>query len=252
MINPMDLTGKHILITGASSGIGKATAIYLSKLGAKLTLVARNQEKLSGTLKLLEGEGHDIYPFDLKLVNLIEDLINKIVDNSGALDGLVHCAGIATMRPLRMTKPDFLHDIMLINYYSFVELIRCASKKDKYKEGASFIGMSSVASKYGDKSKLGYCSSKAAMDAAVRCMAKELAYKKIRVNTVVAGFIKTEMYEEYIDTVGEEAVDINISANQYLGIGDTKDIANAMAYLLSDISKIITGTGLVVDGGVLS
>lgn len=252
MINPMDLTGKHILITGASSGIGKDTAIYLSKLGAKLTLIARNQEKLRATLKLLEGEGHDIYPFDLKQINLIESIINKIVDNSGALDGLVHCAGISTMRPLSMTKYDFLHDMMLVNYYSFVELIRCVSKKGKYKEGASFIGMSSVASQYGDKSKVAYCSSKAAMDSAVRCMAKELAYKNIRVNTIVAGFIRTDMYDGYIETIGEESVDFKISAHQYLGLGDTIDIANAMAYLLSDTSKFITGTGLVVDGGCRS
>ncbi len=252
MINPMDLSGKHILITGASSGIGKATAIHLSKLGAKLALIARNEEKLKDTIKLLEGEGHDMYKIDLKEVNLIESLVNKIVDNNGPLDGLVHCAGIGTMRPLSMTKPDFLHDMMLVNYYSFVELIRCASKKNKYREGASFIGMSSAGSQYGDKSKVAYCSSKAAMDSATRCMAKELAYKKIRVNTIVAGFIRTDMYDEYIETAGEEAVDSNILLNQYLGIGDTIDIANAMAYLLSDASKFITGTGFVVDGGYLS
>ena len=251
MINPMDLTGKHILITGASSGIGKATSIHLSKLGAKLTLIARNEEKLGDTLKLLEGKGHAIYSIDLKEIILIESLLNKIVDSNGPIDGLVHCAGIATMRPLSMTKPDFLHDMMLINYYSFVELIRCASKKNKHREGASFIGMSSVASQYGDKSKIAYCSSKAAMDSAVRCMAKELAYKNIRVNTIVAGFIRTDMYDAYIETAGEEAVVSNIS-DQYLGMGDTIDIANAMAYLLSDASKFITGTGFVVDGGFLS
>jgi|LSQX01.1.fsa_nt_gb NAD(P)-dependent dehydrogenase (short-subunit alcohol dehydrogenase family) len=251
MINPMDLMGKHILITGASSGIGKATAIHLSKLGARLTLIARDEKKLKDTLKLLEGQGHVFYSFDLKEIELIENIINKVVDKGGSLDGLVHCAGIGTMRPLRMTKYEFLHEMMLINYYSFVELIRCVSKKNNYREGASFVGMSSIASLHGDKSKTGYCSSKAAMDAAMRCMAKELANKNIRVNTVVAGLIKTEMYNELVDNTGEEAVEKNMQG-QYLGMGETIDIANAMAYLLSDASKFITGTGLVVDGGYLS
>ena len=252
MINPMDLTGKHILITGASSGIGKATAIHISKLGAKLSLIARDEKRLKETLAQLDGEGHLIYLIDLKETHKVEKLINDIVNISGPLDGLVHCAGIANVRPLSMTNTDFLHDMMLINFYSFVELVRCASKKNRFNKGASFIGMSSIASKSGDKSKTAYCATKAAMDSAVRCMAVELAYKEIRVNTVIGGYIKTDMYKIYIETAGESAVNRKISSNQYLGMGDTNDIANAMAYLLSDASKFITGTGFIVDGGFLS
>lgn len=252
MINPMDLTGKHILVTGASSGIGKATAIHISKLGAKVSLIARNQEKLNDTLDMLEGNGHQLYPFDLKQTNGIEKLINEIVLKEGALNGLVHCAGIGDMRPLQMTKTNFLHDVMLINFYAFVELIRCASKKNKYVEGASFIGMSSVGSQFGDKSKTAYCASKAAMDSATRCMAKELQPKKIRVNTVVSGLIETEMSNMLVENTGEEAVGQNVLGRQYLGMGETVDIANAMAYFLSDAARFITGTGLVVDGGFLS
>src|SRR5665648_22091 len=123
MINPMDLTGKHILITGASLGIGRATAEHLSKLGAKLSLVARIIEKLEETLSNLEGDGHFIYPADLKEIDGIGNLIDRIVKDSGVIDGLVHCAGIATMRPLNMTTYNFLHDMMSINYYSFIELV---------------------------------------------------------------------------------------------------------------------------------
>ncbi|NLX90376.1 MAG: SDR family oxidoreductase [Firmicutes bacterium] len=252
MINPLDLTGKHILVTGASSGIGKATAIYISKLGAKVTLVARNEKKLEDTLSKLEGEGHSVYPFDLKQVEEIEGLINNIVSQKGALNGLVHCSGIATMRPLSMTRTAFLHDMMLLNFYAYVELIRCSSKKNNFTEGASFIGISSARSISGDKSQTAYCSSKAAMDAATRCMAKELATKKIRVNTVIAGFIKTAMYDMFVGNAGEEAVNSYILGRQYLGMGETVDVANAVAYLLSDAAKFITGTGLIVDGGFLS
>jgi NAD(P)-dependent dehydrogenase (short-subunit alcohol dehydrogenase family) len=252
MINPMDLTGKHVLVTGASQGIGRATAIHISMLGARVSLVARNEEKLKATLDMLEGDGHTMYSFDLKRVEDIEGLIKQIVSQNGPLSGLVHCAGIATMRPLAMTNSKFLHDMMLINFYSFVELVRCASKKKNFVEGASFIGMSSIGSQSGDKSKSAYCASKAAMDAATKCMAKELESKKIRVNTVIGGFVKTDMYNMYIDNAGEDAVNSHILGRQYLGIGEALDIANAIAFLLSDASKFITGTGLIVDGGYLS
>lgn len=252
MINPMELTGKHILVTGASQGIGREAAIHINKLGAKVSIIARNEEKLFETIKLLDGEGHSFYSFDLKETKNIEKLIDRIVAENGALNGLIHCAGVATMRPLTMTKPDFLHDLMLINFYAFVELVRCCSKKKNFITGASFVGMSSIASQSGDKSKVAYCSSKAAMDAATKCMAEELAQKKIRVNTVVGGFIETDMYQLFIDNAGEEAVEANVLSRQYLGVGEPVDIANAMAYLLSDASKFITGTGFVVDGGYLS
>lgn len=252
MINPMDLSGKHILVTGASQGIGRATAIHISKLGAKVSLIARNEEKLKETLDMLEGDGHTVDSFDLKQVEGIEGLVAQIITKSGALNGLVHSAGIATMRPLKMTKSDFLHDMMLINFYAFVELVRCASKKKNYLAGASFIGMSSAESQVGDKSKTAYCASKAAMDAATKCMAKELEPKGIRVNTVVGGFIKTDMYNMYIEKAGEDAFDSHVLGRQYLGMGEPIDIANAIAYLLSDASKFITGTGFIVDGGYLS
>lgn len=252
MINPMDLTGKHVLVTGASQGLGRATAIHISKLGARVSLIARNEEKLNETLEMLEGEGHTMYSFDLKQIESIEGLVKRIVSLEGALNGLVHCAGIATMRPFAMTKSDFLHDMMLINFYAFVELIRCISKKNNYLEGASFIGISSVASQSGVKSKVAYCASKAAMDAATKCIAKELETKKIRVNTVLAGFIKTDLYNMFIDKAGEDAIDSHVLSRQYMGMGEPIDIANAIAYLLSDASKFITGTGFIVDGGYLS
>lgn len=252
MINPMELTGKHILVTGASQGIGRETAIQICRLGAKVSLISRNEEKLIATLGLLDGKDNEVYPYDLKNIEDIEKLVKLIVSKRGAFDGLVHCAGIATMRPLSMTKYDFLHDMMLINFYAFVELVRCISKKKNHNKGASFVGMSSIASKAGDKSKIAYCASKSAMDAAVRCMAKELEPKKIRVNTVVAGLIKTDMYKEIIDKVGDDSVNLNVLDKQYMGMGEPLDIANSIAFLLSDASKFITGTGLIADGGYLS
>lgn len=248
----MDLTGKHVLVTGASSGIGKETAIHISKLGAKVSLVARNEDKLKETFNELEGNGHLIYAFDLRYVNDIGDAIKKIVSQNGPLNGLVHCAGIADMRPLAMTTPDFLHNMFLINFYAFIELVRCASKKNNYVNGASFVGISSVGSKSGDKSKTSYCASKAAMDAAVKCMARELSVKNIRVNTIIGGFVKTDMYNQYVESSGVDAINNYVLTKQYMGIGEPIDFANAIAFLLSGASKFITGSGFIVDGGYLS
>lgn len=135
---------------------------------------------------------------------------------------------------------------------SFIELVRVASKKKNHEERASFLVVSSAASVKGDKAKTAYCASKGALDSAVRAMAKELATKNIRVNTVVPGILKTDMYNLYLKYAGEEGFEKNVLAYQYLGLGEPLDVANAIAFLLSDASKFITGTGFVVEGGYLS
>jgi NAD(P)-dependent dehydrogenase (short-subunit alcohol dehydrogenase family) len=252
MINPMDLTGKRILVTGASSGIGKETAIHLSKLGANVILVARNKDKLINTIFELEDVGHSLYSFDLKNISATEKFLEEIINKEGKLNGLVHCAGINELRPLGITGYDFLHNMMLINFYSFVELVRVISKKKNCAKNTSIVVMSSVSSVKGDKSKTAYCASKGAINSAVRAMAKELAIKNIRVNSVVAGFLKTNMYDSYIKELGEETFNENVLKHQYLGLGEPIDASNAIAFLLSNASKFITGTEFVVDGGYLS
>lgn len=252
MINPMDLSSRLILITGASSGIGRASAVQLSRLGARVILVARSEDKLKETLEMTEGEGHAYLPFDLSHIDDIEGLITQVVQEYGALNGMVHCAGIAPMRPLSLTKKDFLHDVMMINFYSFVELVRCISKKKNYVIGASLIGLSSIESKTGDKSKIAYCSSKAALDSAVRCMARELAGKGLRVNTIMPGLVKTEMYTEYMSGHGNGPDAKEMLAKHYMGISEPEEIANAIAYLLCDSAKTITGSSFLIDGGYLS
>ncbi len=252
MINPMDLTGKHIIVTGASSGIGKETAQQIAKLGAKASLISRSEDKLKLVKAVLEGTGHNIFPFDLKNISGIEGLIKNIVEKQGPADGLAHCAGVGDMRPLQVTNFDFIHEIMLINFYSFIELTRTISKKRNYNENTSIVVVSSAASKKGDKSKTAYCASKGALDSSIRSIAKELATKRIRVNSVLPGFLKTEMYDLYLENVGKDSFEKNVLSHQYYGMGEPIDAANAIAFLLSDASKFITGTGLIVDGGYLS
>ncbi len=251
MKNIVDLTGKTILVTGASDGIGRQTSKTISEVGGKVILVGRSEEKLNAVLSELTGDGHAIYSYDLKNVEGIDGFIKDLVKTHGALDGLVHCAGESQVRPLKMCNPEFMKSIFEINYFAFIELVRAYSMK-KNNNGGSIVVMSSVGSRSGDKGKLAYTSSKAAVDGAVRTLAKELAEKNIRVNSVVAGMIKTGIYDRYVEKNGEEAMQRVILSRQYLGVGQTDDVANAITYLLSDAAKFITGTGIAVDGGYLS
>lgn len=251
MKNIIDLSNKTILVTGASDGIGKETSKTISELGGKVILVGRSEEKLHAALGELSGEGHAAYAYDLKVLDGIDSFISDAVKKHGALDGMVHCAGESQVRPLKMCNPEFMKDIFDINYFAFIELVRAYAKK-KNNNGGSIVVMSSVGSRRGDKGKLAYTSSKAAVDGAVRTLAKELAEKNIRVNSVVAGMIKTGIYDRYVEKNGEEAMQKFVLSKQYLGVGQTDDIANAISFLLSDAAKFITGTGMVVDGGYLS
>ena len=247
-LNPMDLTGKHILVTGASSGIGRQTAITASRLGARLSLMARNRDRLAETMAALEGDGHASHVFDLTNLGGIADVIKGIVADSGPLDGLVNSAGVGELRPLRLSNPDFLDKVFRINFFPFVELVRCAGNRKHSNPGASFVGISSVAAFRGARAQGAYAASKAAIDAVVRPMAKELADRRVRVNAAAFGMIHTEMYQNFLDVVGsDEAL-----ASQYLGVGQTEDAAHVICFLLSDASRFVTGSTLIADGGFLS
>lgn len=249
----IDLTGKHILVTGASSGIGRATAIVLSNCGAKLSLVARREEALKETVGQLANNDHSFFSFDLKNTEGIVSLVSQIVGESGSVDGLAYCAGVSTNRPLTMYSYEKLHDVMLINFYGYFETIRVLSKKGNFNPGASFVAISSTASVKGSPAQTAYAASKAAMDASMRCMAKELSGKGIRLNNVMPSMVRTEMFEKYSARSGSVGNNnAMIAERQYLGIGEPTDVANAIAFLLSDESRFITGIQLPVDGGYTS
>lgn len=252
MKNIIDLTGKRILITGASKGIGRNTAVLASQLGAEVILMARSETGLNETISKMEHGNHYICPVDLADINIIEETLESIIKETGKLDGIVHCAGISPSRPVKMNKYDVLHSVMMINYYSFAELVRVFAKKKNNNNGGSIVAMSSVAAHIGDKTKAAYSASKAAVEAMVRSYAFELNEKNIRLNTVVGGLIKTDMYESYVRLMGEEAIEKGVYTKQYMGLGEMDDVSNAIVYLLSDASKFVTGTSMQVDGGYLA
>lgn len=253
MYSLVELTGKKIIITGASQGIGRQTAIMLSKLNAQLILIARKKDKLKETIELLEGNNHKFYIQDMGSTQEIEECVKNITDDVGKIDGLVYCAGITNDRPLSMFKPPIVTEVLNINLCGFIELVRCLSKKNRYNPGMRIVGVSSTAALRGSKAHLAYSASKAGMDGAVRCMARELAEKHICVNTVAPGMIRTAMYEKYLaDNGTDSGANRGLLAKQYLGIGEPEDVAAAIAFLLSSASAFITGICLPVDGGLTS
>ena len=250
MKNLIDFTGKHMLVVGASSGIGQTTAVTLSRLGAHVDVMARSAEGLKNTLDLLEGEGHSSYLLDVTDFDSIAETISKAVKEGGAYDGLVYAAGVALNTPLNMMTPAKMQWVFNTNLFGFVETVRQISKKGRFHPGMRIVGVSSVASLRGDISQTAYSASKAAMDGAVRSMAGELAKKDICINTVAPSMINTRMYRDYLKNYGTESFRYEVMMNrQFLGIGEPQDVANAIAFLLSPAARMITATCLPVDGG---
>ena len=248
MINPMDLTGKQILVCGVSHGVGRSTAILLSNLGAKVIIIDDSKEVVQETFSLLHENSNACYSFNLYENQIIEFNISQIINDCGAIHGFVYTSGIGGVRPLQFTKNSFTHEIMNANVYSFIEMVRCLSKKNYFFKGGSIVALSSVSSIKGLKSKTAYCASKAALDASVRCMAAELSAKGIRVNSILKGGVETDTHKDYLKNIIDldEGNDMN---KQLLGMIQPEEVANMIAFLLSDATKSITGTSIVIDGG---
>ena len=249
MNNPFSLKNKNILITGASSGIGKQCAITFSQLGASVILIARNEERLKETYNRLEKGNHLIISQDITEYNKLEEVVNTAVDKVGKIFGFVHSAGIEMTLPLRSMQPSYYEKMFSINVIAGFELAKIISKT-KYinKDWASFVFISSVMGIAGNPALIGYSASKGALISAIRSMALEFISKNIRVNCISPGHVETEMANKLFKKISEESKKSIIDMHP-LGLGKPEDIANACAFLLSDASRWITGTNLIVDGG---
>lgn len=242
------LVEKNILVTGASAGIGEAVSMKLAAEGANVIMISRTEAQLKKVQEQLDGTGV-YYAQDLSRIEEIKELVERITRENGKLDGMVHCAGIGKTIPLKNSNFEMIHDVMLINFYAFVELSRIICLKKHFNaEGGSIVGISSIASFRGHKGETAYSASKAAMDGAIRCMSAELAPKKIRVNSVSPGFVRTRMYDNYVENMGADVAEADV-AKQPLGLVEAEDVANVVQFLLSDQSRFVTGTTLTVDGG---
>ncbi len=245
-----DLKNKNIIVTGASSGIGRQCAVTFSQLGANVILVARNKERLKETYDRLNKGNHLFISQDITNYDRLEDTINTIREKIGKISGFVHSAGIEMTLPLRSMQPSYYEEIFSVNVIAGFELARIISKK-KYinKEGASFVFISSVFGVVSQPAIIAYSSSKGALISGIKSIALELASKNIRVNCISPGQIEsTRMTESIFDKLSKEEKVKRIEVYP-LGLGKPENIANACAFLLSDASRWITGTNLIVDGG---
>lgn len=245
----VEFTGRKILVTGAASGIGKATALYLAERGASIVGLDLNSDGLKKVEEDFTAKGFSFLGIEANLLsdNLEDAFISAICDGV-KLSGLVHCAGISCIVPLKSLSRERLNTVMDINFYSFVELTRLYSKK-KYSEGGSIIGISSLAAQMPRAYELPYIASKAAMNAAIPCLAIELVEKNIRVNGIMPGVVDTGMISAQ-QTEAQKLFIENMTKKTLLGAANPIDISAVIAFLLSDDSRMITGRVIPVDGGM--
>lgn len=247
-MNLFDFTDKNIIVTGASSGIGAATAKLLAGLGAKVILVARNEALLQEVLQSLPSNGHIISVFDLHKSNEMNPWLLELAQQTGPIDGLVHCAGIHMARPLRLVTAENMEEILRINVTAGIMLAKAFRQKQVSSRPAAIVFLSSVVGMVGQIGVLPYAASKGAVIAATKSLAVELASEGVRVNAVLPGVVKTPMSDKLFDMMGPTQIELIEKAHP-LGLGEPQDVANAIAFLLSDAAKWITGSCLTIDGG---
>lgn len=244
-MNAFDLTGKTILITGASSGLGRQTAITASEYGAKVVITGRDKSRLEDTFNALKGEGHQMYLADLTVQSDIDQLVGLLP----LLNGVVNSTGISDLSPARFINAEAIAKTFRISFDASVLLTAgLLGKKKLVKNSCSVVFISSISTKYPFVGGAMYISAKAALEAYARVLALELAPKGIRVNCVAPAFVRTPMLDETAANYSQEAVSM-IEAKQLLGLGDPEDVANSIVYYLSDASKWVSATSLVLGGG---
>lgn len=250
-MNILTLYGKNIVVTGASSGIGRQCAITLSQFGANIILIARDEKRLEEVRTQLVDGNHLVFPADITDYSQLEDIVSRSAAGIGKIAGFIHSAGIDMTIPLKGMRPSHYEKVFATNVIAGFELARLISSKLFLADnGASFIFISSVMGEVGQPGKIGYSSSKGALIAGARSMALELAPKKIRVNSVLPGLVLTEMASKLLESIPTESRKALIDMHP-LGLGSPEDVSNLCLFLLSDQSKWITGASIVVDGGYM-
>lgn len=243
--HPFHLHGKTVLVTGATSGIGRAVAVECARVGARLVISGRDQERLNQTMAMLECVGTGSAGHLACAAELTDAAqIDMLVAAAGEVDGVVHAAGISGVAPMRMLRQAAMQNILDINFMSPLMLTQKLMYKKSLKSGASLVFLSSIAAHTATLGLSPYAASKAALEGMIRPLALEIAPRGMRVNALAPGIVDTPM-------VNRDADLMDTQRKLYpLGLGTPEDVAYAAIYLLSDASRKVTGTRLHLDGGI--
>jgi NAD(P)-dependent dehydrogenase (short-subunit alcohol dehydrogenase family) len=239
--HPFHLQGKTVLVTGASSGIGRAVAVECARAGARVVITGRDPQRLDQTLAMLDaGSGHTACVADLTDAAQLAHL----VDQAGELDGVVHAAGIDGVTPVRMLRQGFMESVLDGNFMAPLMLTQKLLFKKSLRNGSSIVFLSSIAAHTGTVGVGPYSASKAALEGMIRCLALEIAPRAMRANALAPGLVDTPL-------VNQDRAWLDEKAKSYpLGLGKPEDVAYAAIYLLCDASRKVTGTRLHLDGGI--
>ena len=241
--NPFTLEGKTILVTGASSGIGRGVAVCCSKMGATVIINGRNEQRLKETLSLMEGNVHSVAVGDLTINNVLGPLVNSLPK----LDGVVHCAGLGQRVLAKLATEHDVDSVMNINFRGPVLLQTELLQQKKINKNASIVFMASIASWSPSIGNSFYSASKGAIISYANCLSLELAHRGIRVNCISPAMVWTDLILK--DGISEEKLKEDESKYPLKRYGKPEDIANLVIYMLSDASSWMTGSNVAITGG---
>ena len=245
MNQPFSLEGKTVLVTGATAGIGRQTAISISEMGARVVLTGRDESRLAETLAALRGGDHVALPADL----VPQEQRDALAEKLPALDGIAHCAGVTLLHPFKFSDERRYREVYAINVEAPLFLTQRLFKHRKINNGGSIVFIASLGAFIGARGHSIYAGSKAAIVGIMRVLAHELAGNGIRVNSVSPGMVKTEVVTGFAEQVSAEVVAAD-EARYPLGYGTPEDVAHTVGFFLAPASKWITGTNLIMDGGL--
>ncbi|WP_339688747.1 SDR family oxidoreductase [uncultured Parasphingorhabdus sp.] len=245
------LRDRTILVTGASSGIGREYCIQAAQLGARILLIGRDKDRLDATLGSLEGKDHQAFQLELNLIDDFKKSLLDITEMSGPLHGVFHAAGIETVDTLKRANDEVFERSFAASVRGSIAILAACSRKKVMVDSGAIVLMSSVAGHRGQMGMALYSASKTAIDSLTKSGAIELAGRNIRVNSVVAGAVDTAMHRVILERMTAEST-AAYENKHLLGFGLPSDVVNAGLFLTSDASRWITGTNMIVDGGFLA